>query len=100
MVGNHEAYPVNVFDFKSDREKGFLEEYAELWRGWIGDDAAEFLKKNGFYKREFPEYNWKIISFDSQVCNPENWYLIKDPTDPAGFLEWAHRQLLESEAKG
>jgi sphingomyelin phosphodiesterase len=31
----------------------------------------------------------KVIAFDTQVCNSENWYLIKDPTDPSGFLDWA-----------
>lgn len=43
--------------------------------------------------------NFKVLAFDSQICNPENWYLIKDPTDPSGFLEWARKELYDSEAK-
>lgn len=44
-------------------------------------------------------YNNKVITFDSQICNTDNYFLIKDPTDPAGFLEWARKELIESEKK-
>jgi sphingomyelin phosphodiesterase len=43
QTGNHEAYPVNVFDYKTDREVGFRQIIADLWRDWIGDQAAESL---------------------------------------------------------
>lgn len=95
-MGNHEAFPVNNFDFQQ-KSHALYDAVSEIWREWIGDDAADHLKAHGYYKLEFG--NWKIISFDSQVCNPGNYYLIKDPTDPAGFLDWAYHQLLESERK-
>jgi sphingomyelin phosphodiesterase len=79
-----------------------------LWRDWIGDEAAESLKLKGFYKQEMKEWNFKVfmsrhlskvLAFDSQICNPKNWYLIKDPTDASGFLEWARGELYDSEKK-
>jgi hypothetical protein len=34
---------VNVFDYKSEREVGFRKDIADLWRDWIGNDAADML---------------------------------------------------------
>lgn len=99
QVGNHEAYPVNEFDYMSDRENSFRVAFADMWRDWLGDEAAEFFKYNGFYKKEFNK-NFKVLAFDSQVCNPDNWFLLKDPTDPTHFLEWAEEELRASEKIG
>ena len=41
-----------------------------------------------------------MIAFDSQICNPDNWFLLKDPTDPTNFLEWAEQELKQSEKLG
>lgn len=64
QVGNHEAFPVNEFDYMSERDNDFRVQFAEMWRHWIGDDNAEFFKENGFYKLEYND-NFKVIAFDS-----------------------------------
>ncbi|CAD8091741.1 unnamed protein product [Paramecium sonneborni] len=97
QIGNHEAFPVNQYDYMSDKDSNLRVEFSNMWREWLGDETADFFKENGFYAKEFD--NFKVIAFDSQICNPDNWYLIKDPTDPTGFLEWAEQELKQSEQK-
>lgn len=42
-MGNHESFPVNVYDYFSghnkDREK-LNTEFANIWQDWIGPEAA------------------------------------------------------------
>ncbi|CAD8174960.1 unnamed protein product [Paramecium octaurelia] len=97
QIGNHEAFPVNQYDYMTDKDSNLRVEFSNMWREWLGDETAQFFKENGFYAKEFD--NLKVIAFDSQICNPDNWYLLKDPTDPTGFLDWAEQELKKSEQK-
>jgi len=43
QMGNHESYPVNVYDyFNGDNEdrKQINDEFSQIWEEWIGADAA------------------------------------------------------------
>ncbi len=47
------------------------------------------LKTKGYYVVELSAYNnLKILSINTQAGNDENWFLIKNPTDPGGMLQW------------
>jgi sphingomyelin phosphodiesterase len=47
------------------------------------------LKTLGYYSVELPKYNnLKILTINTQAGNDENWYLLKNPTDPGKMLEW------------
>lgn len=48
-MGNHESYPCNVYDYKSEREKRLNSVFANAWEYWIGKEAAEQYKEYGFY---------------------------------------------------
>lgn len=62
---------------------------AENWKDWIGQKAYEMLKTQGYYSLELPQYNnLKILSINTQAGNDENWFLIKNPTDPGKMLQW------------
>lgn len=39
-MGNHESFPVNVYDYFSDREKDLKNSFAEAWKQWIGEGPA------------------------------------------------------------
>lgn len=39
-MGNHESYPVNIYDFSGKREQKFNNFFGDLWEDWIGEDAA------------------------------------------------------------
>ena len=99
-LGNHESFPVNVYDFLSNREVSFNNFFADEWVDWIGPDAALVLKKDGYYSTFNSQYNLKIISLNSQACNDQNWFLLRDQTDPGGMLKWLRGELYDAERKG
>lgn len=99
MMGNHEPYPVNVYDYMSDREKPLLEGFSKVWEKWIGAEAAKFHAKNGFYSTVIPKMNLKVIAMNSQACNGENWYLLREPTDPGNQLQWIRAELYDAERR-
>ena len=99
VIGNHESFPVNVYDFNSDREKIFNKNYADLWKDWIGNDAFNTYSNFSYYSSYKKEMNLKVIGLNSQACNDENWYLLQDPTDPGGMLKWLRNELNHSETR-
>lgn len=99
-IGNHESFPVNVYDFLSDREKSFNSFFAEQWKPWIGEKSAEQMKKFSYYSTFNEKLNLKIISLNTQACDDENWYLLKDSTDPGNMLQFLREELKSSEEKG
>ena len=38
-MGNHESWPVNVYDFRSNREDVLKGGLANAWRQWLDEDA-------------------------------------------------------------
>jgi len=38
-MGNHESYPVNVYDYTNNREDILKQALAENWKQWIGENA-------------------------------------------------------------
>ena len=40
-MGNHESYPVNVYDYSGNREDELKIAFADAWQVWIGENAAE-----------------------------------------------------------
>jgi len=99
VIGNHESFPVNVYDFLSNREVYFDSSLAEMWKKWIGDDAIKSFQSDAYYSSFNEKLNLKIIGLNCQACNPENWYLLRDPTDPGKMLEWLRNELYTAENK-
>jgi sphingomyelin phosphodiesterase len=99
VIGNHESFPVNVYDFLSNRENFFDAELSNYWRDWLGNEAVESIKINAFYSTFNEKLNLRILGLNCQACNPENWYLLRDPTDPGNMLEWLRKELYKSEEK-
>jgi sphingomyelin phosphodiesterase len=47
------------------------------------------LRTKGYYSISLPAFsNLKIISVNTQAQNDQNWYLLRNPTDPGGMLKW------------
>ena len=45
------------------------------------------LRKKGFYVKIVPEMNnLKVISLNTQAANDQNWFLLRNPTDPGKML--------------
>lgn len=41
--------------------------------------------------------NLRIISLNTQAGNNQNWFLLENPTDPGGQLEWLESELRKAE---
>ena len=98
--GNHEAYPVNNFDFSSNREDSLKTAFSQAWKNWIGPKAAEEVKRNLFYSSYYEKYNLKIIALETNACQDGNYFLLENPTDPGNMLAWFKKELLDAENKG
>lgn len=99
-AGNHESYPVNVYEFNSSREDGLKQALADSWQKWIGVVAAKHLLEQGYYAITIQQLGLRVISLNTQACNDMNWFLLKDPTDPGGMLNWLIQELKEAERDG
>ncbi|EAR99710.1 ser/thr phosphatase family protein (macronuclear) [Tetrahymena thermophila SB210] len=99
ITGNHESFPVNVYDYFGDRENQQNDIFATSWEQWIGKEAADEYRQNGFYSSLITKYSQplRIIAINTQAGNNENWYLIQNPTDPKGQLKWLKNQLQQAE---
>ena len=96
-LGNHESYPVNVYEWGKGNSIELNDGVAEAWRDWIGPEAAKVLKETGYFSTVLEKFNLKVIALNTQAGNDENWVLMKNPTDPGQHLEWLRKELLASE---
>jgi sphingomyelin phosphodiesterase len=88
-MGNHESFPVNVYDYQGDRESMLIGGLAEAWKQWLDQQAYDMLRTKGFFSIELPGLNnLKIISLNTQAQNNLNFFLLKDSTDPGNMLQW------------
>lgn len=53
-MGNHESYPVNIYDYHSDREAMLNGGLASAWKDWLDDQAYESLRTKGYFSIELP----------------------------------------------
>lgn len=92
-MGNHESFPMNIYEFGGKKEKKFQDFFGNLWEFWIGKEASESLKKESFYEVMVPGHNLKIIALNTQAGDVMNFALIKNPTDPNQMLAKLRKSL-------
>jgi sphingomyelin phosphodiesterase len=100
-LGNHEKFPADQFfpfEDKDPQEKKLLQFFADLWRPLLGEDAYQEFLQYGFYSKKHLDTNLRIVSFNCLYCDVVNFYLIKDPTDPTGQIEWLENTLKLAES--
>ena len=98
--GNHECFPVNTFDYNSHREDPLKIAFSEAWKDWIGEKAADEVRKNVFYSSYYEKFNIKVIAIDTNTCPDGNYFLLENPTDPGNMLAWLRNELQDAENKG
>lgn len=98
IIGNHEPFPVNVYDFNDGKNQVLIDGLADAWKDWLGDEAIATFKKNGFYSYYLQEKNLRIIGLHTQACNNQNWYFFDNPTDPGNMLAWLRNELQTAES--
>ena len=83
---------------------------AELWREWIGDDAAEKFLEYGYYSKKvkLPGFAGvgashpitKFISMNTQSQNAWNFPKYRLKNDPGKQMKWLEKELKELESVG
>jgi sphingomyelin phosphodiesterase len=63
-MGNHEPFPVNVYNFYGQRDLYLREALANSWESWIGTDSAMQERTLGYYSTVIQKYNLKIVSLN------------------------------------
>lgn len=96
-MGNHESFPVNIYEFYEKKEEKFQKFFGDLWEDWIGPEAAQSLRDHSFYEVQVPNHNLKLIALNTQAGDKDNYSLIRDPTDPNHMLEKLRIALKEAE---
>lgn len=74
-MGNHEPFPVNIYNFAGERDQYLRNALANSWESWIGVEAAEQMRQLGYYSTVIKRYNLKIISLNMQVVRGR-WVMI------------------------
>ena len=110
-LGNHETYPLEVWNFKDNpkiysrpeertyakNQAQFQSTFSSNWKDWLGAQSSQEFSKNGFYSSYNQKYGVRIISLNTNACHNENFYLLLDPTDPGDMLTWLNKTLAQSE---
>eukprot|EP00117_Sycon_ciliatum_P018528 scpid47441/ scgid17097/ Sphingomyelin phosphodiesterase; Acid sphingomyelinase len=101
-VGNHESAPVNSFPppyvTGHNNHKWLLDTLAKDWARWLPESTQETIRLGGFYSVEL-ETGLRLLSLNVNYCNPLNWWLLINNTDPVGQLAWMRDQLQDAEDK-
>ena len=88
-MGNHESFPVNVYNYDGDREQMLVGGLAEAWRSWLDEEAYQSLRENGYYSMDVEQLgNVKMIVLNTQAQNNLNFYLLRESTDPGKMFSW------------
>jgi hypothetical protein len=83
FLGNHECFPADYFDTLNSTNNNYVtNNSSETFSKWLTPEAKASLKDRGFYSMKHPTLNLKIISLNTQVCDTDNFYLLKNSTDP------------------
>jgi sphingomyelin phosphodiesterase len=101
VLGNHEEYTADLYNpFDMKRELGFLKRMGEIFTKWLSPEEFQHFSNYGYYTSKYLETNLRIIALNCFLCDVLNFFLIKDPTDPAKQFEWLESVLRAAERDG
>ncbi|XP_012062504.1 PREDICTED: sphingomyelin phosphodiesterase 1-like [Atta cephalotes] len=103
ILGNHESHPVNQFAPRTITNDEISTQWlyklmADLWIdfGWLPESTRSTILQGGFYTVS-PKKGFRIIALNNNVCYSYNWWLLYQPQDPDGQLQWLADTLLQAE---
>jgi len=104
-LGNHDFSPNGQLPFG---ENEFLSMYGDLWREYIGDQAADSVQQNGYYRIDIDEADLSVLAINSLFyskgwcsCNTtlckavsaDDIDCLLQQDDPNGQMSWIEAQL-------
>ncbi|XP_039305802.1 sphingomyelin phosphodiesterase 1 [Solenopsis invicta] len=103
VLGNHEAHPVNQYAPKTITDEEISTQWlykmtSDLWInfGWLPESTRSTILQGGYYTVS-PKKGFRIITLNNNVCYCYNWWLLYQPQDPDGQLQWLADTLLQAE---
>ena len=124
-IGNHEAFPVNMFPVNDKEEvpKSYDPSWlynslgkvqyihlskkaklhlilfaADLYHHWLPDvNQQRTLRDSGYYSIKIKNDTLRIVSINANFCNNFNFWLLLNFNDPHHHLHWLYRQLHKAE---
>ncbi|KYM84646.1 Sphingomyelin phosphodiesterase 1 [Atta colombica] len=103
ILGNHESHPVNQFAPRTITNDEISTQWlyklmADLWIdfGWLPESTRSTILQGGFYTVSLKK-GFRIIALNNNVCYSYNWWLLYQPQDPDGQLQWLADTLLQAE---
>lgn len=76
--------------------------YDELdkeWSRWLPSETSATIKHGAYYSI-LQRPGLRLISVNGNYCSKNNFWLLKNSTDPAGQLAWLIKELDAAESKG
>ncbi|XP_058792159.1 sphingomyelin phosphodiesterase-like isoform X2 [Phymastichus coffea] len=102
-IGNHESCPVDSFGAEgAPPRKNMSWLYDELdreWSRWLPSHTSETIRHGAYYS-VLVKPGFRILSVNGNYCSRNNFWLLKNSTDPAGVLAWLIRELDQAETNG
>ncbi|XP_076814916.1 sphingomyelin phosphodiesterase-like [Clavelina lepadiformis] len=99
-LGNHESFPVNSFPpayvTNTNSINWLYNALVDAWSPWLKKDALQTVRKSGFYT-QLVKPGLRLISLNMNYCNTENYWMLINPVDPNGELEWLEGALHKAE---
>lgn len=106
-MGNHDAWPSNNFlprtltepsQTNATNSADYL--YTAYWNMWqtygAPPDAQQSVMKSGSYSQLFAP-GFRIISVNNNYCYFANFWILANPVDPEGVLQWLCDELQKAE---
>ncbi len=102
ILGNHEGYPVDNFDFEHPEAEDWLTgPTAEVWGDWLGPEAIQEYKARGFYTMTVPgRPRLRVVGLNSLLYAEDNLLTFINSTDPLGQIRWLESVLALAEQQG
>ena len=106
-MGNHDVW----FEMLQSFDKPYLNReirgFKAHWKDFLTPEAYSKFEQYGYYSMplrslkstQVPKET-RVISLDSNACEPGNFFLYGQRNDPGGQIAWLYSELLEIEAEG
>ena len=109
ILGNHEAFPVNMFSpadsFIPERISSkwiYREFHDNIWKEWFQEidkeNPEKTFKETGSYSVDLKQDKLKLIFLNTVYCSRKNLWNLFNPVDLGGQLSFLVKELTEAES--
>lgn len=72
----------------------------DYWAKWLDTEEIHKTFNRGGYYSKMLSPNWKVIALNSNIAQKQNFWILYNPVDPDGQLEWLIKELDHAEKVG